>query len=139
MLADGLAGGTGNGGGLCAVFVPGQGRAKVEIGEREGFVGFAGITRFLAVAAGIGIGVRADVQIGIVGLGGLLLRDSLGFSALAGFAVRLFGIGLFMVAGEVAFGVAVRTGAGGVQAVAGAGMAGGLACLEDGDLLRFSA
>ena len=136
-FADGLAGGAGDGGGLCAVFIPRQGRAEVEIGKRERFIRFAGIARLFTFAAGIGISACADVQVGIVGLGGLLLRGGFGFGALAGFAVRLFRVGLLGFAGEIALCVAVCAGAGGVQTVAGAGMAGRIACLQDGDLLGF--
>ena len=106
--------------------------AEVEIGKRERFIRFAGIARLFTFAAGIEISVCADVQVGIVGLGGPLLRGGFGFGALAGFAVRLFGVGLFGFAGEIALRVAVCAGAGGVQTVARAGMAGGIACLQNG-------
>ena len=109
--------------------------AEVEIGKRERFIRFTGIARLFTFAAGIGISVCADVQVGIVGLGRLLLRG--GFGALAGFAVRLFRVGLLGFAGEIALCVAVCAGAGGVQTVARAGMAGRIACLQDGDFLGF--
>ena len=70
-------------------------------------------------------------------MGGLILWDGLRFGVLSGFGVRLVGVWLLHVAGEVAFGVAIRTRAGGLRAVAAARAAGGLARLQNGDLLRF--
>ena len=70
-------------------------------------------------------------------MGGLILWDGLRFGVLSGFVVRLVGLGLLDVALEVAFGVAVRTTAGCLYAVAAARAAGGLARLQNGDFLRF--
>ena len=136
-LADGLARCADDGRRLGAIFVPRQGCAEVERREGQIFVGLAGLSGIFAVVALVGIGVRADAGLRIVRLGGLILRNGLRFGILSGFVVRLVGVGLFKVALEVAFGVAVRTTAGCLYAVATARAAGGLACLQNGDFLRF--
>ena len=56
---------------------------------------------------------------------------------LTGFGVGFFRVWLLDVALEVAVCITVCTGAGGFRAVAAARAAGGLACLQNGDLLRF--
>ena len=70
-------------------------------------------------------------------MGGLVLRGGFRFGILSGFVVRLVGVRLLDVALEVAFGVAVRTTAGCLYAVAAARAAGGLARFQNGDFLGF--
>ena len=136
-LTDRLAGGADDGCRFRAVLVPCQGRAEVERRERQIFVRLSSFARFFAVLALIGVCIRANVGLGIVGLRGLLLWNSFMRRVLTGFGVGFFGVGLLDVALEVAFGVAVRTTAGCLYAVAAARAAGGLARLQNGDFLGF--
>ena len=136
-LAHGLARCADDGRRLGAIFVPRQGCAEVERREGQIFVGLAGLSGIFAVVALVGIGVRADAGLRIIRLARLILRNGLLLRILPGFVVRLIGVGLLDVALEVAVCITVCTGAGGFRAVAASHTAGGLARLQNGDLLWF--